>query len=93
MVQPVTNKTKKKEVNKIAPWQQQPLMLLEMKLWVKLLRQKIEKTLEIVREVDGVYTSLSRGYEMGTLAKNGVILFILYDKSKSFTRRQLHVQS
>ena len=77
MVQPVTNKTKKKEVNKIAPWQQQPLMLLEMKLWVKLLRQKIEKTLEIVREVDGVYTSLFRGYEMGTLAKNGVILFIL----------------
>ena len=38
MVQPVKNKAKKKEVNKIALWQQQPLMLLEMKLWVKLLR-------------------------------------------------------
>ena len=34
----VKHKTKKKEVYKIALWQQQPLMLLEMKLWVKLLR-------------------------------------------------------
>ena len=38
MVQLVKHKTKKKEVYKIALWQQQPLMLLEMKLWVKLLR-------------------------------------------------------
>ena len=46
----VKHKTKKKEVYKIALWQQQPLMLLEMKLWVKLLRQKTEKKLLKLQE-------------------------------------------